>query len=128
MSDESNYKAKEPPKNPDDLPRYLGEELHRIENHLTVLAQRTAIQFIDATADASAAEVIVVDASANLVVVNLPGATSSLGVRYLVAKQKGANNVVIRSTETINGSGSSTLSAVYQQAFLFTDGIGWFQK
>jgi len=126
MSDERKYVATEPPFSPDELAVYLGEELRRVEAAINALGERHDIQYVDATANLSAAEVIMVDTSAGAVTITLPGASASMGMRYRITNTKG-NSVIVRSTETINGAGSSTLSLQYQQAFFITDGIEWFQ-
>jgi len=126
VSNERKYVATEPPQSAEELSVYLGEELRRIEAAINALGERHDIQFVDATANLSAAEVVMVDTSAGSVTITLPGASASLSMRYRVLNTKG-NSVIIRSTETINGVGSSTLSLQYQQAFFITDGIEWFQ-
>lgn len=123
-----DYVAAEPPENPKDLPAYLGEEFRRVENAMRAVIHQHTVQFVDATADASAAGVIICDASATLVVINLPGVSSSYGLGYTVAKVNGANKVIIRSDGLINGVGSATLSAQYQQSYFLGTGKEWLRK
>lgn len=128
MSNFDPYVTEEPPQSPDDLSQYLSRELRRIENSIAEISKRHTAQIIDATANASSAENIFCNASAGPLVLVLPGASGSLVTSYSVWKTKGTYNVIVRSTETINGAGSSTLSAVYQNASFVTDGKEWFQK
>lgn len=125
---ERKYVPGEPPVSPEHLPEYLSRELRRIEASIDLASRRYDIQFASGTADASAAETIICDASASLVVINLPGVSADGSPFYRVVKSNGANNVIVRTTETINGAGSSTLSAQYQVGFFFRDNKEWFQS
>jgi len=122
------YGTQEPPTDPKDIPEYLSRELRNIEEALSQLSDENTVAFIDQTAAASVAGIIIADASQTAVVVTLPGAAASRGVAYRIGKSKGANNVVVRSSETINGVSSSTLSLQYQFGVFVCDGTEWYQS
>jgi hypothetical protein len=121
------YVADQPPLNHRDLIEWLSREMPRIENAFAQLFPHYETQFVDQTAVASTADIILADASQTAVVVYLPAAELSKGDQYRIIKRKGGNNVVVRSTDTINGGGSATLSTQYQSSLFLCDGIEWFE-
>lgn len=127
------YTAQEPPFQPDYLGEFLSRELRRIENCVQSLSEREDILIVDGTATAVAKieeNIIIASAAANVFVL-LPDATLNKGQHYFVKRTyTGTANVIVRATgtDTIEGVGSSTLSAQWQGIGLLSDGTQWLRK
>lgn len=77
----------------------------------------------------TSAQMLVVDASAGAVTLNLPAAASSSNLSIVVvAKSVTGGNVIIDASgsETINGATTKTLSVAYAQCRLTCDGTQWY--
>jgi hypothetical protein len=72
---------------------------------------------------------VIADATSNVITVNLPAASSSSGRQITVIKSDGSGNAVTldgASAETINGATTLALTAQYNKATIFCDGVEWF--
>lgn len=77
----------------------------------------------------TSAQMLIVDASAGAVTLNLPAAAGASNLSIVVvAKSVAGGNVVIdpSGAETVNGSSTKTLSAAYAQCRLTCDGTQWY--
>ena len=74
-------------------------------------------------------DVVLVDASAGNVIINLPAAASVRGKQYWVKKvDSGGNSVTIdgNGSETIDGSGTKSTSTQYNGWHIVSNGTNWF--
>jgi hypothetical protein len=72
---------------------------------------------------------LLVNATAGAVTVNLPAAASSNGVYLIVKKTDASVNAVTvdaDGAETIDGAATQVLSAQYDAVTVFCDGSGWW--
>lgn len=71
---------------------------------------------------------ILADAGAGAVVLNLPAAASNAGACVVVIAADVSNDITIEpnGAETINGAGDLMLTTGYERVTLFCDGTEWF--
>ncbi len=82
----------------------------------------------NATYTAANESVILVDATASTVTINLSAASTVTGRMYVIKKTLGSNAVTItpNGTEKIDGASSYQLTANYSQVMIISDGTAWF--
>lgn len=72
-------------------------------------------------------DVIICDATAGAITVNLPTASGIAGVEKTIIKTDAVANVVIDGygSETINGSTTKTLTTQYEKVTIISNGTNW---
>lgn len=120
-----SYRAGAPPFSKEGLPDYVYSELQSIEQ---ALIDDTLI-VNSASANAGASNIIIANSSAALTSsIYLAASAARLDEPPYRVINRGPGTVIVKAPgiETINGSGSATLSAQFSQLVLYTDGTNYY--
>lgn len=115
--------------NRQDWPRLVAKAVN--ENGRAIGALETPpTRTLTATGSAGASDyLLLVNATAGAVTVNLPAAANSNGVYLIVKKTDASVNAVTvdaNGAETIDGAATQVITAQYDAVTVFCDGSGWW--
>lgn len=115
--------------NRQDWPRLVAQAVNENGRAIGTL-ETPPTRTLTATGAALASDyLLLVNATAGAVTVNLPAAASSNGVYLIVKKTDASVNAVTvdaDGAETIDGAATQVLSAQYDAVTVFCDGSGWW--
>ena len=113
-----------------DWPRLVSQATNRAQVDIEALRNRFTSRTITATGSATTSDyLILVDATAGAVTVNLPAAADSAGAFIVVKKTDAGGNAVTvdaNASETIDGATTRALAAQYDAITIACDGTAWW--